>query len=102
MGQKIEILAVSKKDLLEKKQEFADSDEEVWGWFCPIERRIYIYSGLEEASFKRVLLHELTHVLFAISGLTNVIDDKMEEAICDLNENMLDLFSNKEFLKEIN
>jgi hypothetical protein len=101
MGRKVEICSVSKRELLERKQEFAEADEEVWGWFSPIECRIYIYSGLEQEAYKRVLLHEITHAMYAISGLTNMVEEELEEAACDLNENLIELFLNKDFLKEI-
>lgn len=99
MGRKIEIKLIGENDLVAHKyNEKMDESMDVHAWYAPVEQRIYIYSGLEPETFKRVLIHELFHVLMSISGQTHYFDDKQEEALADLAENFLELFQNKKFI----
>lgn len=99
LGRKISIKHVPMAQL---REIYPDPAEEVWGWYAPMEYTIYLYSGLEPESYKRVLLHEITHALLHISGLTNCLKENHEEAVCDIMENMLELFQNKKFVEELN
>lgn len=47
---------------------------------------IYIASSLQEPLRSRVIIHEAVHAVLSISGLTNLIEDKLEESICDAME----------------
>lgn len=60
--------------------------EDCWGLFKG--DSIYLATSLTGEQRKRVLIHELTHAVLAISGLTNLIEDKLEEAICDAMESL--------------
>lgn len=99
LGRKIIIKHVTMAELREIYPD--DSVEETWGWYSPMEYTIYLYSGLEAEAYKRVLIHELTHALFNMTGLHNCLKDKHEEAACDAMENMLELFQNKKFVEEM-
>lgn len=101
MGRRLKIVLVSQAEVAAYKANDPDlaAEAELWGWFDPINGSIHIWSGLEEAAFKRVLLHEITHALFALSGLTHMMDDKLEEAVCDVSEHLVDLFSNQKFVE---
>jgi len=98
LGRKIKIKHVTMAEL---REIYPDNTEEVWGWYAPMEYTIYLYSGLEEEGYKRVLLHELTHALIDISGISYTLKGNCEEAICTLMENMLELFQNKKFIEEM-
>lgn len=98
LGRKIKVKHIPMAQL---REIYPDPAEEVWGWYAPMEYTIYLYSGLEAEAYKRVLLHEITHALFHISGLTNCFKDDHEEAIADIMENMLELFQNKKFVEEM-
>ena len=99
LGRTVKIKSVSMAEL---KELYGTDDEEVWGWYNPIELCIYIYSGLDADAYKRVLIHEITHAYITILGLDEVLEDKIEEAYCTLSENMLELFQNKKFVEELN
>ena len=49
-------------------------------------RSIEINEGLSEEDTFRILAHECMHAALDISGVKNLLDDKTEEAICDLSE----------------
>jgi hypothetical protein len=46
------------------------------------------YLRFQEARYNRVLKHELMHAYLRTSGLAEMMELKMEEAICVLAENM--------------
>lgn len=102
MGREIKIKQLSSKEIKEAKAR-GDVDspesEELKAWYNPFEQTIFISKELSTESFNRILLHELTHACFAIGGLTHLLTGKQEEAICDMAENFLDLFKNKEFMQ---
>ena len=82
LGRQIEIVVVPDGDL----SKMADQ-EHCLGLYQG--DTIYLASSLTGEAKKRVLMHELVHVVFAVSGLTNLIDDKLEEAICDALESLV-------------
>lgn len=49
---------------------------------------IFIKQSLSEKPKKRILMHEKIHAILAISGLSNMLDSDMEEAICDAMETL--------------
>lgn len=44
---------------------------------------------LHKASYKRSLTHEVAHIALSVSGLTELLDEHMEEAIVVCIENAL-------------
>lgn len=48
---------------------------------------IYLASSLTGVNKKRILKHEIVHAILSITGLTNLIEDNLEEAIADAMEN---------------
>lgn len=76
--------------------------EEVLAWYDNEEDVIYVWSGLEGGVFKRVLMHEVAHVILRVSGLSNILEDKMEEAVCDAFEGMADLIQDRKFVEFMN
>lgn len=51
---------------------------------------IYIKQSLPAGQKQRVLKHEIVHAMLNISGLTHLLKADIEEAICDLMENVPD------------
>lgn len=98
LGRTIQIKTCSKAELLE----FDPDSKDVLGWYSPDESTIYIHSGLEGSVYNRVLIHEITHVMLSISGLSHWLEDKQEEAICDLMEGFLELLKNKRLVEYLN
>ena len=102
MGRKVLIRPVSQRELLEKRSNGdldGDPTDEVHGYYSQMEQTIYIHSGLDTDAFRRTLIHELAHATLAFSGLTHLLEDKTEEALCDLFENWLTLFQDKKFIE---
>lgn len=50
---------------------------------------IYIASSLQGVARSRVIVHETVHAVLGISGLTNLIDEDLEEAVCDSVETLV-------------
>mgnify|MGYP003502571304 CR=1 FL=1 len=98
LGRRMSIKHVTKPEL---KEIYPDPAEEILGWFSPSENCIYLWSGLEKDSYRRVLLHEITHAYMAVSGLSNLLSDEQEEAISDLFESFVEQFNNKKLVEEL-
>ena len=62
---------------------YADPGEELFGVFVQGERAIYIRKTMGREQQHRVLWHELAHVAFEDSGLSNGLDRTLEEALAD-------------------
>lgn len=92
LGRRIEIRYVSKAELKELDPE---DGEDFYGFYSNSEYTIYLWSGLSPEASKRVLLHELMHAMLDMTGLGSILADDLEEALCNLNENMLELFKDK-------
>lgn len=93
LGREIKISLVSQEELVKmSRQVEPDNTGSLTAWFDPDEDTIYIWSGLPPETFKRTLLHEIFHSMLSISGITKILEDKQEEAICVLAENLLELF----------
>jgi len=50
---------------------------------------IYILQSMPEDKQERVLRHEKAHAILSITGLTNLLEDNLEEAICDAMEGLI-------------
>lgn len=95
LGRKIGVRYVSDKEL-----QTIGNDTDLLGFFH--RNTIYISTSVTGDQAKQVLLHELAHAVLDITGLTNVIEDKQEEAICTAFESFLEVLRNRkltEFLK---
>jgi len=106
MGREIRVRVLSRDELLKLMRELGqspDPDETVYGFFDQMGCTINLWSGLEEEAFKRTLLHELFHAMCSFSGFDCLLDrdPQLEEALCTLSENWLDLFKNKKFVEEM-
>lgn len=95
MGRKIYIQEVDKTFL---QKEFGD-EKEILAFYQEETDMIYLLSTLKPVVKRRVLLHELTHVLFSVSGLKHTLKQGQEEQLCDMNESLLSLFTDEEFTK---
>jgi uncharacterized Zn finger protein len=100
LGRRIQIMTCPKSKLQEFAQEQMNDD--TLAWYESSDDTIYIWSGLEGRVFKRVLLHEIAHVMLSVSGMTHLLSHKQEEAVCDMCENFLNLFEDKKFVGWIN
>ena len=96
LGREILIKHVTKAKLEELT---GDSDTEAW--FNPLTGTIYMSIDLEPQAYRRILLHEIFHATMSVSGLGNLLDDKIEEAMADAMESWLDFFKSEEFIAEM-
>jgi len=88
MGRRVEVKHVSQEEM---KQ--LDKTQDLMGHFNPQDMTIHILSTLDKEISKRTLMHELFHAVLAISGLTAMLSDKQEEAVCNVIENLDGYFS---------
>lgn len=79
LGRAIRVITISNGDL-----DKISGTENSLGLY--MDDTIYLASSLQDEARRRVLLHEATHAVLTISGLTNLIEDNLEEAICDAVE----------------
>lgn len=98
LGRRIPVKHVTK---LELKEIYPDPEEEILGWFSPSENCIYLWSGQTKESYRRVLCHEIAHAYMAVSGISNLLSNKQEEAISDLFESFVEQFNNKKLVEEL-
>lgn len=68
-----------------KMQEGIPKTEDSWATWDDSTRIIEVDSGASAVHQWRVFFHEVTHAMLADSGLENIFDDKVVEAICDAN-----------------
>lgn len=104
---KIKILGRMVDIRLCKEEELAklmkiDSSETACGVYVSEDNSIYLNQSLDPEQLRYALLHEMYHAMFDISGLAELLEEDMEEALCSLLSNTLDLYKNKEFINEIN
>lgn len=88
LGREIRVKKATAKEI-----EVVCKDKGCLGYFDG--NTIYVSRTLSEEQFKRVLLHEVSHAVLSITGLTNLLEDEKEEAICDAFESFVELFKNK-------
>lgn len=62
---------------------------EDYGSFNPNDLTIKIKSNLSDEMFFSTLNHEISHCGFFLSGLSELLDEKMEEAIVLMLENIV-------------
>lgn len=92
LGRRISVRFVSDKDLSQIAK-----DSECWG--CYENDTIYISSSIGQEHGRRIVLHELTHAILTITGLTNILESNQEEAVCDASEALLDAFRDETLVK---
>jgi Zn-dependent peptidase ImmA (M78 family) len=95
LGRKIAVRYVSDKEL-----QTLGNDTDLLGFFY--RNTIYISTSITGDQAKQVLLHELNHAILEITGLSSVLEDKQEEAVCTALESYLEIIRNKkltEFLR---
>jgi len=95
LGRKISVRHVSEKELAQLTKE-----PDCLGFFDG--NTIFICASLTQEQARRILLHELSHAILNISGLHNLLEDKQEEAICDVFESFIEVCRNKVLIKYLN
>lgn len=100
LGETIDIRLVSEEEVAKHMGENT-ADYSAYGVYVPIDRTIYINKSLEPDQARKTLIHEIIHAHMSISGLTSILDDKVEEAVCTALESLYHLFISKEFVNEI-
>lgn len=78
LGREIQIVEVETVDL---------KDPDTLAEWRPEKDTIELTVDLEPSLRERCLKHEKFHAMLDISGLTNLLDPKLEEALCNLVEN---------------
>lgn len=81
LGRKIPVNLVSRITLTAISE-----DEDTLGFFDG--DAIYVLKTLHPEKQKRVITHEIVHAILSISGLSNLLEDSLEEAICDAMETL--------------
>lgn len=61
---------------------FLDANEAV-GYFDVHKRQMYVHTDLMPDERRRVFWHELVHLILNDCGLVDLLDEKMEEALCN-------------------
>lgn len=61
-------------------------DKDILGFFCSKSQTIYINSGLKGIRYKEVLYHEMMHATLCFAGVSQLLTNKIEEAICNAVE----------------
>jgi hypothetical protein len=59
-----------------------DDMEDCLGITFTASREIWLQDGLPADQMRRVLIHEITHAILGISGITEKLNPQLEEAIC--------------------
>jgi Zn-dependent peptidase ImmA (M78 family) len=59
-------------------------DTDCFGLCCPGERTIYIDSEMHPCQLAATLLHEFCHAVFSVSGANNLLDEQVEEMLCEV------------------
>lgn len=97
LGRNIDVISMAPNDL-----EVISNQKGCLGYFDGT--HIYLSSLLTGDEYSRVLVHEACHAIFAVSGLTNLLDDNLEEALCDALEGLIQcqhILSNVKTVKEL-
>lgn len=81
LGRQVAVLTVSAESLSR-----ITNDSNSIGYFDG--KSIYLLNTLEGETKNRVLTHEVVHAILNISGLSNLLEDNLEEAICDAMESL--------------
>lgn len=100
LGQRFQVKYVT-KDTIKYKVDGAHGDL-YYGHMDPVTRCIYINRDLRGDQLKRVILHEMAHAYLRLAGLNEFMQYKLEEAICTILENQLDLFQTSKFTEFMN
>lgn len=100
LGESIDIRIISEEEL-HKLIDTRPDEHEVFGAFLPGHRTIYINKSLEPEQIGRTLVHEIVHAHLSLCGLSALLDDKMEEAVCVALEGFYNTMQNKDFVEEI-
>lgn len=95
LGRKIQVRYVSDREL----QQLSDETEVLGLFYNDV---IYLSSSLGQEQARRVLFHEIAHAFLNVSGLSNVLKHKHEEAICSALEGLDDVFQNEELQQFLN
>jgi len=99
LGHKIPVVMRTQEALTKDHRD--SKEQNVYGAYVEMKRRIELSKDLDSETQKRVLLHEIQHSLLSLSGMTNTLENGAEEALCDLAENWLEIFRDKTFRKLI-
>lgn len=94
LGRKISVRFVSDKELNRLA-----NDTDCVGLYDGNAETIYLSSSITHEHSRRVLLHELTHAVLNITGLSMLLEDKQEEAVCTAFEGFLESFRSEEVTK---
>ena len=68
---------------VEFKKMRSEGDETECGESDYLKAQIIINDSLSDPAKMNTLIHELSHQIFAISGITKLVPPEMEEAICE-------------------
>lgn len=92
LGRKIPVLFVSDKEL-----SHVAKDGDCWG--CYVDNKIYVSSSASYDRAKNTITHEAIHAVFDITGITHLITEEQEEAICNALECSDALFYSPDLMK---
>lgn len=102
LGRIIKLKHVSESEILEK---FSKDGEHrpgsVLAWYSTADKTVYYWSGSDEQVQRESILHEIFHATLDVSGVSQLLTEEMEEALCTMTESWLELFNNKKFVSEM-
>lgn len=99
LGQRFSIKVVTKETL---KNKTGDHVTESYGAMELVPRVIYLNRELRGDQLKRILIHEIIHAYIGLAGLTEFTNNKTEEALCCVLENLVDQFTNPKVIDFMN
>lgn len=95
LGRTIQIRFVNDRELSALAE-----DTDVLGLYT--EGKISLSSSMDEERAKSVLMHEVAHAVLGLSGLSQLLDKNMEEAICTAFETYIDVIRSPDVVNYIN
>lgn len=74
------------------QNKWSDGPEDpIHGYFDEMSSNIYVNSDLAPEMYERVLVHEISHAVLSVTGISNLLKSRLEEAICTAMENLVTL-----------
>lgn len=64
-------------------------DDDILGYYCGTAQAIYINNTLEGKRLEETLIHEIVHAILNFSGLTQMMPEGLEEAVCNAMEGLV-------------
>lgn len=94
---KIELMGVELDVRLVSPEQLDDA----YGAYTNMQELIILDETLKEKQLQRVLLHELVHATLNLTGVSEILEDSQQEAVCVALENLVPLITKQVFTKTL-